>query len=83
MRTLLAIMLDKGHVAFGRRGRAKVYRALAGREEAQSSALRHLAQRLFDGSASLLLARLVEEDSITLEELDRLRRTLRQKGKRR
>ena len=81
VRTLLRIMHDKGHVESTKRGKAKVYCPLAAREQVQTSALRTLAERLFDGSAGLLVARLVEEDEISLDELDALRRQLRRRQK--
>lgn len=81
IRTLLQIMHDKGYVGFTKRGKAKVYRPLAAREEVQTSALRTLSTRLFQGSAGLLVARLVEEEEISLEELDALRRKLRRRQK--
>ena len=82
VRTLLQIMHDKGYVGSTKRGKAKVYRPLAAREQVQTSALRTLTARLFQGSAGLLVARLVEEEEISLEQLDALRRQLRrhQKG---
>ena len=82
VRTLLQIMHDKGHVGSTKRGKANVYGPLAAREQAQTTALRALTARLFQGSARSLMARLVEEEEISLEELDALRRTLgrRQKG---
>ena len=81
IRTLLQIMHDKGYVGFTKRGKAKVYRPLAVREEVQTSALRTLTARLFQGSAGLLVARLVEEEEISLAELDALRRKLRRRRK--
>ncbi|MEW6756207.1 MAG: BlaI/MecI/CopY family transcriptional regulator [Candidatus Latescibacterota bacterium] len=81
LRTLLQIMHNKGYVGFHKRGKAKVYRPLAAREEVQTSALHTLTARLFQGSAGLLLARLVEEEEISLDELDALRRRLRRRQK--
>lgn len=81
VRTLLAIMHAKGYVAFHKEGKAKVYQPLAERQTVQTSALRQLTERLFEGSAKLLLARLVEEEQVSLEELDALRRKLRRRQK--
>ena len=81
VRKLLQIMHDKGYVESTKRGKAKVYRPLAAREQVQTSALRTLTARLFQGSADLLVARLVEEEEISLEELDALRRQLRRRQK--
>ena len=78
VRTLLGVMEKKGYVDFRKsdKGKAKVYRPLVQKKEAQGSALRQLTQRLFEGSADLLVARLVEDRQLSLKELDRLRRQL-------
>ena len=76
IRKLLGIMRVKGYVDFRKVSKAKIYRASITRKQAQTSAIRHLIRRLFQDSADLLLARLVEEEHIDLEELDRLRESL-------
>ena len=81
IRTLLGIMHRKGYVAFRKVSKAKVYRALITQKEAQTSAIRHLIQRLFQNSADLLLVRLVEEEQVDPEELDRLREMLEHRQK--
>ncbi len=47
------------------------------REAAQASALAALKERLFQGSTRMLLARLVEDEEISVEELERLRQEVR------
>lgn len=81
IRTLLGIMREKGYVDFHKQSKAKIYRALVPRDQAQTSALQHLIQRLFHGSADLLVARLVEDEQLSLEEIDRLRQTLKRRQK--
>lgn len=78
VRTLLGVMEKKGYVGFRKsdKGKAKVYHPLVQKKEAQGSALRQLTHRLFEGSADLLVARLVEDRQLSLKELDRLRRKL-------
>jgi predicted transcriptional regulator len=73
IRTLLNIMHDKGYVAFRMEGKAKVFRAKVEQHTAQASALATLKERLFQGSTRMLLARLVEEEDISVEDLERLR----------
>lgn len=79
VRTLLSIMEDKGYVSSRLEGRARVYGARVERDEAQTSALKSLTRRLFGGSPDLVVARLIEDEEISLEELDRLRDSLRQR----
>ena len=81
IRTLLNIMREKGYVDFRKESKAKIYRALVPREQAQTSAVQQLIQRLFHGSADQLLARLVEDEQLSLEELDRLRRKVKRRQK--
>ena len=77
VRTMMAIMERKGYVRSRMEGRARAYKARVQREQAQSSALRTLTRRLFAGSPDQLVARLIEDEQLTVEELDRLRDSLR------
>ncbi len=61
LRTFLSILESKGYVRTTKRGRANVYVAVTAREEAQADAVRTLMERLFRGSASGLLSRLVDD----------------------
>ena len=71
--TLLRVLEEKGHVSHTTEGRAHRYAPLVERQAAGQSALRRVTDRLFGGSAELLLTRLVEEDDVTDEELRRMR----------
>jgi BlaI family transcriptional regulator, penicillinase repressor len=71
--TILRVLEDKGHVAHTTEGRAHRYRALVEREAAAGSALRRVTDRLFRGSAEMLLTRLVENEELGEDELRRMR----------
>jgi predicted transcriptional regulator len=71
--TVLRILEEKGHVAHTTEGRAHRYRPLVERAAAGGSALKRVTQRLFGGSPELLLTRLVEDEELTHEELERMR----------
>jgi BlaI family transcriptional regulator, penicillinase repressor len=75
VRTVLRVLESKGYLRHELRGKSFVYRAVIGRQKAQRHAVRDLLGRLFGGSAEDLVLRLIEAESITLEQLDRLRRT--------
>ncbi|HUG41912.1 MAG TPA: BlaI/MecI/CopY family transcriptional regulator [Longimicrobiales bacterium] len=82
--TVLRTLEEKGHV--GHRtgeGRAYVYRSLVAREAAGSSVLDRVVDRVFGGSSELLLTRLVEDRSLSDEELARMRRLLDERLKER
>ena len=74
IRTLLRILESKGFLAHEARGKAYVYRALVKRKRAQGLALRDMLARFFGGSAEDLVLRLIEDERITPEQLDELRR---------
>jgi BlaI family transcriptional regulator, penicillinase repressor len=75
VRTVLRVLETKGYVRHEARGKAFVYRASIARQKAQRNALRSMLAQLFSGSAEDLVMRLIEDDRITPEQLDELRRT--------
>jgi BlaI family transcriptional regulator, penicillinase repressor len=75
VRTLLRVLESKGYLRHEARGKSFVYSAVIGRERAQRHALRDLLGRLFGGSAHDLVFRLIEDEAITPEQLDDLRRS--------
>ncbi len=82
--TVLRVLEEKGHVGHGEGpGRAYLYHPLVEREEAGSSALGRLMDRVFKGSPELLLTQLVSEGDLSDEELERMRRVLDQRLKER
>ena len=71
--TLLRVLEEKGHVTHTEEGRAHRFRPLVARDEAGTSALRRLKDRLFSGSPELLLTRLVDDATLSVDDLERLR----------
>jgi predicted transcriptional regulator len=76
VQTILRILEEKGYVAHEKVGRAFIYRARVDERHARRRALRHLVARLFNGSPSLLVLNVLEDDQIGAEERDRLRRLI-------
>src|SRR5262245_1584542 len=74
VRTLLRVLESKGYLEHEARGKAYVYRAVVERTKAQRSALGSVLSRFFGGSAEDLVLRLIEDERITPEQLDALRR---------
>jgi predicted transcriptional regulator len=82
--TVLRTLEEKGHVGHrAGRGRAYVYRPLVEREEAGQSALDRVIDRVFGGSAELLLTQLVSDRELSEAELERMRRLLDERLKER
>ena len=74
VRALLRILEDKGHVRHEQDGPRYIYLPTVARNNAQRSALRHILQTFFEGSAEQAISALLDDDSTKLSsaELDRL-----------
>jgi predicted transcriptional regulator len=73
---LLQILEQKGAVRHEPEGRAYRYFPLVEPEDAGGSALNRIRDKIFGGSAELLLARLVSDRDIPADELARMRKLL-------
>lgn len=71
--SLLNVMTDKGILVRSPRGRAFAYEPAAPREQTLGSMLDETLRRVFDGSASLLVAHLLDQSSPSRDELDQIR----------
>ena len=71
--SLLNVMTDKGLLRRSPRGRAFVYEPASPREQTLGALLDETLRRVFDGSASLLVAHLLDQSSPTRDELDAIR----------
>jgi predicted transcriptional regulator len=71
--TLLRIMEKKGYVTHRKDGRAFVFLPLIGRADASRSALKTLVNRFFEGSPSLLMVNLLEDEQLSPEALRELK----------
>jgi predicted transcriptional regulator len=78
VRALLRILEDKGHVRHEQDGPRYIYLPTVARDNAKRSALRHILQTFFDGSAEQAISALLDESSAKLSsaELDRLARLI-------
>jgi predicted transcriptional regulator len=74
VRTQLRVLEEKGHVTHEEVGLRYVYSAAVPRRAARKSALRHLVDTFFNGSAERAVAALLggEGSRLTDEELDRI-----------
>ena len=74
VRAMLRILEEKGHVRHLQDGPRYVYLPTVARDNAKRSALKHMLQTFFDGSAEQAISALLDESSSRLSdaELDRL-----------
>src|SRR4029079_12684321 len=74
VRTQLRVLEEKGHVRHEEEGLRYIYLPVVARHAARKSALKHLVETFFDGSAEKTVAALLGADGarLTDEELDRI-----------
>lgn len=86
VRAMLRILEEKGHVRHHLEGQRYVYMPTVGRDKAKRSALKHVVNTFFDGSAAQVMAALFEMSprDVSDEDLARLRQLIdsaRKEGK--
>jgi BlaI family transcriptional regulator, penicillinase repressor len=77
VQTILRILETKGYVTHEKVARAFVYRPAVDERQARQRALKHLVARLFNGSPSLLVLNVLEDEAIDRTELKRLKKLIR------
>jgi BlaI family transcriptional regulator, penicillinase repressor len=76
VQTILRILETKGYLAHEKVARAFVYVPIVDARQARRRALRHLVRRLFDGSPSLLVLNVLEDEDIDPAERQQLRKLI-------
>lgn len=76
VQTMLRILETKGYVTHDKVARAFVYTPVVDQRQARRRALHHLARRLFDGSPSLLVLNVLEDEDLDASERERLRKLI-------
>jgi predicted transcriptional regulator len=76
VQTILRILEQKGYVRHEKVARAFVYHPVVDERQARKRALHHLVSRLFDGSPSLLVLNVLDDDELDGEERARLKRLI-------
>ena len=79
--TILRNLDAKGYVGHEEEGRAHRYLPRVARDAARRSALRDLSEKLFKGSTTLLLTHLISDQSLSDEDVRRIRLLLNQRTK--
>ena len=77
IRTMLAILRDKGYVKRRRVGRGYLYREAVKAEQAQKNILTDIINRLYDGSSANLVATLVKQEMLSKDEMSELQQMIR------
>jgi predicted transcriptional regulator len=75
--TTIRILEQKGYVEHRQEGRAFVYRPSIAEHEASRSEVRHILNRFFGNSRELLLLSLLDDEDLSVGELQRLKDAIR------
>ncbi len=78
IRNVLAIMQDKGYITRRKEGKAYLYRAAVGKDEARSNLIGDILSNMFDGSESLVVAALLDRKDIGRDELEKIKRMIQE-----
>jgi len=76
VQTILRILETKGYVTHDKVARAFIYEPVVDERQARRRALRHLVRRLFEGSPSLLVLNVLEDEEIDAAEREQLRKLI-------
>lgn len=76
VQTILRILETKGYVTHEKVARAFQYRAIVDERQARRRALKHLVSRLFNGSPSLLVLNVLDDEEMDPAELNRLKQLI-------
>lgn len=79
--TMMRKLEVKGYLEHKVDGRTYVYRPLISQQAVRQGVLGDLVERLFEGSTSLLLTSLVEQNRISENELREIRKLIEERGK--
>jgi len=78
--TMMRKLENKGYLKHKVEGRAYVYRATISRRMASGNMLGDMLDRLFDGSAQMLVSSLIDQRRIGAKELKEIRKMVREKS---
>jgi BlaI family transcriptional regulator, penicillinase repressor len=78
VQTILRILETKGYVSHEKVARAFLYQPLVDERQARRRAWKHLAARLFNGSPSLLVLNVLEDETLDPDEIKHLKKLIEQ-----
>jgi BlaI family transcriptional regulator, penicillinase repressor len=79
--SVLRTLEAKGFVRHSEEGRGHRYAAKVQQQAARKSAVKHLTDKLFNGSSELLFTQLVSDEKLTPQQIERMRELLAERAK--
>ena len=75
--TTLRILEQKGYLKHSKQGRAHLFTPLVTKNQARQTAVKQMVSSFFNDSPELLLLSLVENDNISQDDIDKLKRMIK------
>lgn len=79
--TMLRILESKGIVSAKKEGRGHLYRPILGKSEYESSTVRHVVDKVFDGAPLKMVRQLLLSDGLDADELEEIRKLIERRGR--
>ena len=77
--TILRILEKKKLVRARKEGKAHIYTPAVSKSDYESRSLRHLVDKVFDGTPSAMVLRLLDDEGLSPEELREIQRRLKER----
>ncbi len=81
IRKVLSILIKKGYVDRSRKGKGHEYYARVTREQANSLVMHDVLNRIFHGSASLMVAALLDTSAVPEEDMEEIKNLIAERKK--
>ena len=81
VRKVLSILARKGYVSRKRKGRGFAYKARVAEEDAGKSMVKDMVQRMFGGSATLMVSSLFDAREVSAKEVREIKRLIAEREK--
>lgn len=78
IRKVLSILMEKGHLTRRREGRAFLYKAKVRERQAHRKIVQELTKRAFGGSAALMVAAILDGNTLSERDLGEIKRLIAQ-----
>jgi BlaI family transcriptional regulator, penicillinase repressor len=76
IRKILSILIEKGHLSRTKAGRGFRYRPIIFQEQAKGNIIQDLLKRAFSGSIPGMVATLLNNQSVSSEEIDQIKKLI-------
>jgi len=77
--TMMKILEEKGFLTSQKSEKTHIYKSLVSKTEYEAASLNHLSDNVFEGNASFMVLRLLDDSKLGKEELENIRKFLNER----